>query len=220
MKFTLEATPSARVDHVTVAAPKIAISARPMRILDFDIENRPLSYLGSDFTTGEVTAISWAWVHAPQDVTVYLLGEAELPDILRAFVAVYDHADMVTGHYIRGHDLPMVNGALMEFEMPPLADKLTQDTKIDLMKAKGLSKSQESLAAMFNLDHSKVHMNQIKWRAANRLTADGLALVRERVTGDVRQHIEMRQRLLELGYLSRPRVWKSQAGEPLDPYVP
>lgn len=192
--------------------------SRPLRVLDFDIENRPLTYLGSDFTTGEVTAVSWAWVEQPKDVTVYLLGETELPEILRAFVAAYAQADMVIGHFVRGHDLPMINGALMEFRMPPLADKMTQDTKLDLMRTKGISLSQESLAAMLRLEHSKVQMNQFKWRAANRLTPEGLAFVRERVTGDVTQHIEMRQELLQLGYLSAPRRWRSHSSQPLAQY--
>ena len=116
------------------------------------------------------------------------------------FRTAYDAADMVTGHYIKGHDLPMLNGALMECRMSPLPDKLVQDTKIDLMRAKGLSLSQESLGAMFRLDHGKMTMNQIKWRAANRLTPEGLAEVRNRVTGDVRQHMELRKELLALGY--------------------
>jgi hypothetical protein len=180
-----------------------------MRVLDFDIENRPLSYLGSDFTTAEVTAIAWAWCDRPEDVTVFLLGEHDLPDILMRFVVAYNQADMVTGHYIKGHDLQMVNGALMECRMAPLCDRLVQDTKLDLMRSKGISLSQESLGAMFRLDHAKVVMNQSKWRAANRLTPEGLAEVRQRVTGDVRQHIELRRELLALGYLAAPVVWKS-----------
>jgi hypothetical protein len=193
---------------------QIAIQSRPMRILDFDIENRPLSYLGSDFTTSEVTAIAWAWTDAPQDVTVYLLGESELPDILRRFRAAFDAADLVTGHYVRGHDLPMLNGALMECGMPALGDKFVSDTKVDLMKSKGLSLSQESLGAMFRLEHAKESMNQSKWRAANRLTPEGLAEVRRRVVGDVQQHIELRQRLLDHGYLQPPRLWKSNSDVP------
>ena len=205
---------------VAVPPSNLRVRSRPMRILDFDIENRPLSYLGSDFTTAEVTAIAWAWTDAPQDVTVHLLGQTDLINILTAFLAVYQHADIVTGHYIRGHDLPMINGALMELGLPPLPDKLTQDTKLDLMRAKGLSRSQESLAAMFRLDHQKVPMNQIRWRAANRLTPEGLAHVRERVVGDVQQHIEMRQRLLELGYLGPARLWLSYSAEPIAAYTP
>ena len=190
-----------------------------MRILDFDIENRPLSYLGSDFTTAEVTAIAWAWDHDPQNVVVRLLGEDDLPTILEDFLEDYRQADMVTGHYVRGHDLPMLNGALMECRMPALPDKLVQDTKIDMMRSKGMSLSQESLGAMLRLDHAKVVMNQSKWRAANRLTPEGLAEVRQRVTGDVRQHIELRRELFALGYLSAPTMWRSGAAK-VETYTP
>jgi hypothetical protein len=208
----------------TVRAPRIepsriTVSHRPLKVLDFDIENRPLSYLGSDFTTGEVTAISWAWTDRPQDVTVYLLGETALRDILLAFCAVYAEADMVTGHYIIGHDLPMLNGALMEYQLPALGDKLVHDTKVHLIRRKGISCSQESLGAMLRLDHAKVQMNQSKWRAANRLTPEGLKLVRERVTGDVTQHIAMRRELDALGYLSGPKMWRSGSAK-AEAYTP
>ena len=116
---------------------------------------------------------------------------------------------MVTGHFITAHDLPMINGALMEYLMPALGDKLVQDTKTQLIKRKGISCSQESLGAMLRLDHAKVQMNQVRWRAANRLTPEGLAMVRERVTGDVQQHMAMRRELLQLGYLTPPKLWRS-----------
>lgn len=205
-------------DAIRVVSPLVRVPSRNGRVLDFDIENRPLSYLGSDFTTAEVTAIAWAWTDS-QDVTVRLLGEVELPAILREFVSAYNQADMVTGHYITGHDLPMLNGALMECRMPPLRDVLVQDTKTNLMRSKGISLSQESLGAMFRLEHGKVSMNQIKWRAANRLTKEGLAEVRQRVVGDVRQHMALRRELLEVGYLAPPKMWRSGSTNP-EPYVP
>lgn len=218
MRLSITVRPTDTPKVIRIVQPKIQVTTRPQRVLDFDIENRPLSYLGSDFTTGEVTAISWAWADRPNDVTVYLLGESELPDILDAFVEAYNQADLVIGHFIRGHDLPMVNGALMEFRKRPLSDKRTQDTKLDCMRTKGISLSQESLSAMLRLDHSKVQMNQHKWRAANRLTPEGLAWVRERVTGDVTQHIEMWNELRRLGYLSAPKSWHSHSSQPLAAY--
>ncbi len=214
--FVIRTSKPTSAPHITVKPIRIGIESRPMRVLDFDCENRPLSYLGSDFTTSEVTAIAWAW--DPKDVTVYLLGEHPLPYILKRFVAAYKLADMVTGHFVRGHDLPMLNGALMECRMPLLPSVLVQDTKCDLIRSKGLSLSQESLGAMFRLENSKVHMNQIKWRSANRLTADGLADVRERVVGDVRQHMALRKELLTLGYLNPAREWKSTSDIP--EYIP
>lgn len=207
IRQTRPPTPPSEPLHAGPAT--IEIVSRPTRLLDFDIENRPLSYLGSDFTTAEVTAIAWAWADRPDDVTVYLLGETELPEILRAFVAVWQQADVVTGHYVRGHDVPMINGALMECGLPPLPDKRVSDTKLDLVRTKGLSLSQESLGAMYRLDQQKVSMNQAKWRAANRLTPEGLEEVRRRVTGDVRQHLALRQELDTRGFLGPPKLWKS-----------
>lgn len=199
-------------EKLTIDPLRLVVKGRPARVLDFDIENRPLAYLGSDFTTAEVTAIAWAWVDRPEDVTVYLLGETPLETIIDRFLEAYQRADIVTGHYITGHDLPMINGACMELGKPLLSDKLVQDTKTALAKAKGISKSQESLGAMFGLEQPKVQMNQTKWRSANRLTPEGLKAVRERVTGDVKQHIELRRRLLDLGYLGAPVLWAPGAG--------
>ncbi len=219
LRIVPRASVSRASSPVVLQPTAIRLRQRPLRVLDFDIENRPLSYLGSDFTTGEVTAISWAWTDKPRHVTVYLLGETHLKDILLAFCKVYAEADMVTGHYILGHDLPMLNGALMEFQLPALGDKMVQDTKVHLIRRKGISCSQESLGAMLRLDHAKVQMNQSKWRAANRLTPEGLKLVRERVTGDVKQHIAMRRELDALGYLSPPKLWRSGTAKAVD-YAP
>ena len=208
MRFSIQLHRPKQGERLTIR-PKLQARIRPLRVLDFDIENRPLTYLGSDFTTAEVTAIAWAWVDKPEDVTVYLLGETELSEILRRFSDAYGQADLITGHYIKGHDLPMVNGALIELGMSPLPDKLVSDTKLDFLRTKGISLSQESLGAMLDLEQPKVQMNQAKWRAANRLTPEGLQAVRERVIGDVRQHIALRARLLERGLLAAPKMWKS-----------
>jgi len=42
--------------------------------------------------------------------------------------------------------------------------------------------------------------------------------VRTRVVGDVQQHMEMRQRLLELDYLRPPSIWRSGSARP-EPYT-
>lgn len=219
MLIQIATRPSPSQPAILASAPKVAVATRPARVLDFDLENRPLSYLGSDFTTAEVTAIAWAWVGSPR-VTVRLLGEHPLREILREFVAAFAEADLVTGHYITGHDLPMLNGALMECRMPPLPDKMVSDTKTHLIRSKGLSLSQESLGAMFRLEHAKVTMNQAKWRAANRLTRTGLAEVRKRVIGDVRQHMDLRAELIAARYLGAPKWWRGGSHAPVEPYTP
>ena len=177
------------------------------RVLDFDIENRPLSYLGMDFTTTEVTAIAWSW-NPDAPVMVKLLGIDDPRLMLESFRCVYDEADIVTGHYIRKHDLPIINGAMLELGLPGLNPKLTSDTKLDLVTLGGVSKSQESLAAMLGIEHPKVHMTQADWREANRLTLEGLRKTEERVAGDVRQHMAMRNELARRGLLKPPKTWR------------
>lgn len=179
---------------------------QPLRVLDFDLENRPLSYAGPDWTTAEITAIAASWADQNR-VRCWLLGKHDPEEMLRGFLALYDEADCVTGHYIRKHDLPILNGALMEYGLPPLSQKLTSDTKLDMVKKKDMSASQESLAGMYGLSYRKEHMSQPMWREANRLTPGGLKETRRRVTGDVKQHKQLRLRMLEAGVLGPPRVW-------------
>lgn len=190
-----------------------------LRILDFDCECRPLSFGGGDFVFKEITAIAAKFIGEKQ-THCWLLGEVEPVEMLEGFRELYDQADVVTGHWIVGFDLPLVSGALVELGLRPLAGKLAHDTKSHLVKHHGVSGSQESLGAMLGLDHPKVQMDQAKWREANRLTPEGLKLTRKRVVGDVHQHIEMRQRLIEKGYLGPPRMWTPGGGVRSMAYAP
>jgi hypothetical protein len=183
-----------------------------LRILDFDLECRPLSWYGGEWVTREITAIGCRFLDRKTG-RCWLLGRDDPREMLEEFVTdFYNTSDVVTGHYIRGYDLPTLNGALIDHGLPVLGDKLSQDTKMDLVKIDGLSKSQENLGALLGLAAPKVQMDQQKWRQANRLTPGGIAEARRRVLGDVEQHIELRQRLLEMGLLGPPRLWTSGPG--------
>ncbi len=186
------------------------------RILDLDIENRPLSYWYDGQCTAEITAIAWAWVGS-RKVQASVLGEVEsawsgrpttVSNMLYDFHCAYDEADMVTGHYLRKHDLPIINAGLIELGMEPLGPKLVSDTKLDLVRFGGLPKSQEALGAMLHLRHPKVQMTQAMWRDANRLTPEGIKLTRKRVVGDVRQHMQLRAALVGEGLLKPPFMWR------------
>src|SRR5690349_17074327 len=83
-----------------------------LRVLDFDIENRPLAYWYDGATTAEITAIAACWMDEPRSMRVWLLGPDEPLEMLEGFLFMYNLADMVTGHYIRRHDLPILNGAM------------------------------------------------------------------------------------------------------------
>lgn len=189
-----------------------------LRILDFDLENRPLSYLGQDWTSAEITAAAWSWIDVDKVETLLLTadgyyvdtnGSRHLPQYaLGQFRDLLINADIVTGHYIRKHDLPILNAAFMEYGIDPLPSLLVQDTQQDLVRRKDLSASQENLAAMFHLPEPKHHMTQTEWREANRLFSDDkLELSRRRVVGDVVQHKALRAELLRRNLLRPPRRW-------------
>lgn len=190
--------------------PPLRIRFRPHRIstLHVDIENRPLAYLGHDFTTAEITAIAVSWADG-DPVIVWLLGRDDPRQMLVEFASMYDAADIITGHYILRHDLPIINGAMLEHGLPPLKPTWVSDTKLHLAKRHGLSASQENLAATFGLAEGKEHMNNWQWREANRLTSEGLRLTETRVRHDVQQHKALRAKLLELGMLGHPKPWRS-----------
>jgi hypothetical protein len=115
---------------------------------------------------------------------------------------------MVTGHYIRKHDLPILNGALMEYGYPPLTQKLTHDTRLDMVKKADIPATQEFLSEMLGVPIPKVHVTQTAWRAANRLSLGGMAVTEKRVKGDIKQHMKLRLAMLEAGLLGPPRVWR------------
>lgn len=182
----------------------------PARILDFDSESRPLSWYGGDFVSQELTAIAAQFI-GESKMYVWALGECSTEEMLKGFLNLYARADIVCGHYIRGHDLPLLSSAMLEFGLPPLEPKLSHDTKLDMLRMRGVSKSQENLGALLGLKHPKIGMDQGKWREANRLTPKGIRLTKQRVAGDVRQNIELRAELLKRGMLGPPRRWSPKS---------
>jgi len=183
----------------------IQVKKRKLKVLSFDIENRPLSYWYDGNCTAEVTAIAAGWHHSNK-VYCWALGEDDPLTMMEEFLDLYDDADIVTGHYIRKHDLPILNGAAMEMGLIPLKPKLTVDTRLDLTRVGGLAASQEALSAMLELDNPKHHMTQSAWRQANRLEPEGVSLTKKRVISDVLQHKELYGALAP--YLKRPKVWR------------
>lgn len=182
---------------------------RSLKVLDFDIENRPLTYWSDRRPSAEITAIASCWLNDVTTMRIDVLTVFIDSDVhmLENFVARYNEADMVTGHNIRKHDLPMINGALVELGMDPLQPKLTSDTYLDFVKHGDISVAQESLAEIMGIAVAKVHMTQNDWREANRLTEVGISKTKKRATIDVLQHMYMREELLRRGLLKSPKLW-------------
>lgn len=214
----------------------MAIERRQLRILDFDIENRPLSYWAPDMPTADITSIASAWRGDHDSMEVSLLAPPcwhkgheehcpEMPDflvstkvMLERFVARYNEADIVTGHYIRKHDLPIINGALYDQKMPLLGPKLTSDTKLDMFKKADIPATQEFLLELLDPQCNigvpliKYHMSQRTWREANRLTREGTEQTRIRVQNDVHAHEHLRDEMLRREMLREPKMWKPGGG--------
>lgn len=185
---------------------------KPQLILDFDIEARPLGWYAGDFVHKEVTAIAWAWITpdgtaGPVTVRQMTTKPRSQRKMLWSFANAYATADIVVGHWIRSFDLPTVQTAMVDLGLPLLGEKMAHDTKSDVIRLGGISKSQENLASFLGIASPKVAMTQQDWREANRLTPVGLKLVRERVRADVLQNVEMRAKLLGLGLLDPPKLW-------------
>lgn len=180
---------------------------RKLRVLDFDTECRPLHY--SEWRDeSQITAIAWGWVNESEvhhEVLEQDLSNEE--GMLARFLEALQEADILSGHYIVRHDLPLVNDHCMRFGWDLLPTKLAQDTKTLLPRVKGLGLSQENLGTLYELDEKKHHMNGRRWAVANTLSPEGREEARKRVVSDVRQHKRLRRALLDRGYLGPPRAW-------------
>jgi hypothetical protein len=188
------------------------------RILDFDIENRPLSYWVPDMPTAEITAIASCWADDLRSMQVDCLGEMDGPTMLARFVERYNQADIVTGHYITRHDLPIINAMLMECGLPLLGPKGVIDTKTHMMKKADLPATQEFLLEtlgvldVYGQPIRKFHMTQVDWREANRLTPEGIAKTKARVASDVFGHMQLRLAMEARGMLRSPQTWNPGGG--------
>jgi DNA polymerase III epsilon subunit-like protein len=189
---------------------KARVETTQAKMLVWDLENRPLSYWYDGRPTAEVTAIGWKWV-GETDCYVAAMGagtQKTADKLLRRFRPAYEKADVLIGHNIRSHDLPILNAICVEYNLPPLQPKLTIDTLRDLQKFKDIPKSLEYLCDLLDCPHPKFHMTQHSWRQANRLEAQGLKLSQERVRVDVRATEWVYQELLKRGLLVKPpKMW-------------
>lgn len=184
------------------------------RVLDFDIETRLVGFhkgFRGKPDDSEPISIAVSW-YGEKDVHSILLGDSEgIPAMIEWFREFFDQATMVTGHYIRKFDLPILQAACGEWNLPPLGPKLTHDTKLDLIDFEGISKSQENLGVMLRLAEGKYHMNDASWRRAARLTSGGQKRARKRAEKDVIQHKKLRVALQRRHLLRPPRVWDPRA---------
>lgn len=195
---------------VPVRIPQMRVARREFarRALIFDIENRPLSYW-YDRPTAEVTVIAYKWLDQPK--THVLMQDVDVPveQILDEFRPVYAEAEVVIGHNIRRHDLPILDGAYREVGQDGLTETSTIDTYGDMPGYKDIPKSLEYLAELLGAPYEKFHMTQHSWRQANRFAAKGIHLVRQRCAVDVQVSEWVYKELCRREWITgRTRRWK------------
>jgi len=178
------------------------------KILVFDSECRPLHY--SEWRReDQITGLAWSWLDE-ETIHVETLAQdlRNEHNILARFFAYFNAADVVVGHYIRKHDLPLLSDHAFRFGIHMASPVTTQDTMLDFVKVKGLGKSQDNLAETLGLPEPKHHMTGAGWRVANTLTERGRAGTRTRVTADVEQNKALYRELRSRGALKTPKEWK------------
>ncbi len=187
---------------------------KPLRILDFDTECRPMHY--SEWRPeSQITAYAWSWVGQKTVHSLMLRHHddereffEEERDLLFRFLVEFERADIVTGHYLLKHDLPLLTDHAMRLGLPLPAPVMVSDTKIDMPRIRALGMSQENLGDLLRIDEKKHHMSGRLWAEANQLTNQGIAISRKRVTDDVKQHKAIFRESRDRGWLSAPSYWK------------
>lgn len=147
----------------------------------------------------------------PAGVTVDTLAVADRENLgarrrfLEPLVEAIRAADVVTGHNIIRFDLPVLNAECMRVGLPQLDPVLAQDT-IRLPRSKGFKKGQDVLAGMLGVPAEKLTLNWWEWQQA--YADPSHVSIRERVVGDVVQHMMLREAMRERGWLMAPKLWR------------
>ena len=187
------------------------------KILVLDTECRPMHY--SDWRPeGQITGWAMAWLDAPGVLSVATLdhGETDLEyryneaHMLAKLLKAIRSADVVVGHYIRKHDLPLLNETCLRLGLPLLPKLQTIDTKADLTSIVQLGASLENLGVTLIDDdeNGKHHMCGGMWRIANQLTVEGKAGTAKRVMADVVLNIRVLEELRRRGALGAVKWWE------------
>jgi len=180
-------------------------NAGAARLLCFDIENKPGTYGGGDWTFPKVTAIAAQFVDEERVYSWCLERDkpGRLRDDVEQFRGMWVDADAVMGHNIRRHDVKILNGLCVSLDLPLLPGRRMIDTYLDQPKVSGLSRSLENLAARWDAPVQKMHMSEHDWEQAYDGVPEAVEKMRLRVETDVRLNVwlfgELRRRGLLTG---------------------
>lgn len=187
------------------------IKTRPKRILDFDCETVSAGFADPNWVPQRITVIAWSWIGQERVYCFSRLSGAKI--MLESFLEAYNKADMVTGHNLIRFDLPIINSDLMRLDLPFLEPKIVQDT-MRFVKTKGFKKGQDNLGKLLELANQKMNLIWADWEEAYEWDKliEGKEVTwkvpRDRCKSDVAMHKQMRQEMLDRGWLKGPVMWK------------
>lgn len=171
-----------------------------LSILDFDTENGPGFYWYDDTTTSLLHTVSSAWVHNPgtmlTQTTKWYSKRGLQVEPLHEFRYRVEHADIVTGHNILKHDIPLLNAHMDRTGQARLKWPHVVDTMKLRQGVRGLPKSQEYLLDLFDIEAEKMRVPLSVWERAWRGEPEASAIVVERCESDVLGHIALYKALV------------------------
>jgi hypothetical protein len=173
------------------------------------LETLAAGYADPAWVPDKITVAAWSWVGDDQVFCLTtgkdgffskrIRGERLAP-LLKALRS----ADVLTGHNILRFDLPVLNAECLRCGLEPLRQISVQDT-IKLPRTKGFKKGQDDLSRAFGVKLKKKGLTWTEWDEA--YEEDGWPKAVDRCVSDVRQHKELRAKLLDRGVL-RERTWR------------
>lgn len=187
-----------------------SLPAANVSVLDFDIETVAAGFDDPEWVPQKITCVAWSWI-GEDKVESRICGPAGIfgdPSQRRVMLAeLLDRireAGTVTGHNIARFDLRVINAEAMRLDLEPLRALRVQDT-MRLVRAKGFKKSQDNLGLLLRTADDKLALSWQAWQDA--YDEDGWETIRARCESDVMQHKQIRQALIERGWLLPARSW-------------
>jgi DNA polymerase elongation subunit (family B) len=183
------------------------------RILDFDVETLAAGFAEPEWVPQKITCVAWSWIGSDvvESRVCGPLGfmspqsNALRVEMLQPLLDEIAKADMLTGHNIMRFDLPVINAECMRLGLEPIREVKVQDT-MKLTRSKGFKKGQDNLETLFKTRQQKLSLNWQEWQDA--YDEPEWKTIRDRAETDVIGHKEVRQKLIDLGYMKKPVVWR------------
>ena len=182
------------------------------KILDFDMESVAAGFADPNWVPQKISCIAWSWVGS-EDVFVLTCGDSrgfyersyKRKEMLINFLPQFLEADVVRGHNLIRHDLPLLNTECMRLGLDILPPKRVHDS-MRIIKTKGFKKGQDNLCALLNTYEQKLSLNWQEWDDA--YCEEGWPTVKRRAKSDVLAHKELYTKMEERGWLKAPTMWR------------